>query len=370
MTSRAWKYGSCTGSSWGSSCRSSRPSSGSSPGPSLLPLPSPPHTRRADVESRFPFYYEVKTLVILWLTLPQIQVSPPPPPPPISASLTLSTPQGSTYIYVAHVHPFFLAHEDDIDAALLDAQIRAKQVGLDYLRRALSKLRTAVVGSISSAAVAEEVEGEGQGEKEEVGGLYGLAGNVLRNYGPAALAAGSALLHPMNGRAPSVRRPSADARGTGQEDLGISSSRIPNPNSSRPRDRTTSYQPQSSRPLHPNFPPSSSSGSSSTSSSPNYPINAPSQFSRSVSAGNFPSTSRDQGSNTGKIDRSLYGFEPIDKTELQDWPAVRNVAMDKREEQSGGGRGGGGWWPWSPREGYEEVPREESQGTRGGKKDQ
>lgn len=38
-----------------------------------------------------------------------------------------------------------------------------------------------------------------------------MAGHYLRQYGPAAVAAGTALLHPMNGRQPSVRTPATSS---------------------------------------------------------------------------------------------------------------------------------------------------------------
>ncbi|KIJ36896.1 hypothetical protein M422DRAFT_101142, partial [Sphaerobolus stellatus SS14] len=47
---------------------------------------------------RLPFYYPLKTLLLLYLVLPQTQ--------------------GASYIYAAHVYPFLAARETEIDAQL------------------------------------------------------------------------------------------------------------------------------------------------------------------------------------------------------------------------------------------------------------
>lgn len=61
----------------------------------------------------------------------------------------LRTSQGSTYLYVAHLHPFLSQHENEIDAAVANAKVKAKQVGLEYLTYALARLREAVIGSVA-----------------------------------------------------------------------------------------------------------------------------------------------------------------------------------------------------------------------------
>lgn len=76
MIYRSSKFGSCIGSSWALSCAQNRPSSGCSLGElSKLRRPKQGADERCGAIHRFPFYYECKTIVILWLTLPQIQVS-------------------------------------------------------------------------------------------------------------------------------------------------------------------------------------------------------------------------------------------------------------------------------------------------------
>ncbi|KAF5384821.1 hypothetical protein D9615_001377 [Tricholomella constricta] len=52
--------------------------------------------------SWLPFYWEVKTLFLLFLALPQTE--------------------GSTYIYTAYLQPFFIKHETDLDAGIISVQ--------------------------------------------------------------------------------------------------------------------------------------------------------------------------------------------------------------------------------------------------------
>lgn len=90
-----------------------------------------------------PFYHELKALVVLWLTLPQIQVRS------ASAGARLTPTQGSTYIYVAHIEPFLASHEADIDRTLADARRRAKQAGLEWLNSAIQRVRQTLVGTLA-----------------------------------------------------------------------------------------------------------------------------------------------------------------------------------------------------------------------------
>jgi len=55
--------------------------------------------------SWFPFYWEVKTLFLLFLALPQTQ--------------------GSTWLYQSYLEPFFRANEQDLDHGILSAQSTA-----------------------------------------------------------------------------------------------------------------------------------------------------------------------------------------------------------------------------------------------------
>lgn len=184
--------------------------------------------------------------------------------------------------------------------------------------------------------------------------LYSLAGNVLRQYGPAAVAAGSALLHPMNGRAPSVRRegPATLHRQSNEQmrNLGVQSSYASGSSSAgppyQPRERTISSQSRDS--------------SSSASSSPQYSNNPPPGYRpntyhpRSVSAGPYPVMGGNNGGGRGsvgsRIERSFvggYGFEEIRKDELGDYPPVKAVAMEPPMTPGGTRRS---WWFWGQQE--------------------
>ncbi|GAA5831643.1 hypothetical protein JCM5353_000990 [Sporobolomyces roseus] len=81
--------------------------------------------------SWFPFYYEFKTLVILWLVLPQIQ--------------------GSTYLYQFHLSPFLSSHENDIDHFLSSSRSRLRSLGASYVNRLIHSIRDAVLGTQSQS---------------------------------------------------------------------------------------------------------------------------------------------------------------------------------------------------------------------------
>ena len=58
--------------------------------------------------------------------------------------------QGSTFLYLSYIHPFLLQHEDGIDAAIVDARQRARQLGLEYGRRVWTLCREAVRTFVAS----------------------------------------------------------------------------------------------------------------------------------------------------------------------------------------------------------------------------
>ncbi|ORY72207.1 TB2/DP1, HVA22 family-domain-containing protein [Leucosporidium creatinivorum] len=337
----------------------------------------------------FPFYYECKTIVILWLTLPQIQ--------------------GSTYLYVAHVHPFLSSHEEEIDAAVADAKVRAKQVGLEWLNKGVQRLKELVVGNL----VAQSLEGQpgaaptqGQQQQQQhpngpppsydqpsstAGGLYNLAGNYLRQYGPAAVAAGTALLHPMNGRQPSVRSPTTSTNaptnrradqmrslGLGHstsEPLvptsGISTATLTREEARRRRAELeaelAAINSENSYDSSPSSHSTRSASSSAAAPTPQYQQRI--LHPRSASAGHPSSLSAAAG-NTGRrtpspsglsnhegiprdpvaarIERSFVGgigFEEIERDELGDY---KPLLPSKPGGGAGGSTavGGGSWWKW------------------------
>ena len=123
-----------------------------------------------------------------------------------------------------------LQHEDEIDAAVVEARARARAAGLGYIKRAWNASREAIFGvlmvdclhndcldrvhssifSFQAAAEADAAQPQVQTAppptlNDPVSGpashAWSYANSLVRAYGPAALAAGSALLHPMQGRA-------------------------------------------------------------------------------------------------------------------------------------------------------------------------
>lgn len=160
--------------------------------------------------SWFPFYHEVKTLVVLWLVLPQIQ--------------------GATYVYIHHLSPFLTSHEGEIDTAVTNARASATRMGMDYLNRAFRQARAFLLGNLfldagaasagADAATAPAdhgvagpestapdrppvltepalMNGQQDTSAAAISGLARFAGGLLRQYAPAAIAAGTVLLQPL-----------------------------------------------------------------------------------------------------------------------------------------------------------------------------
>ncbi|GLB39939.1 putative TB2/DP1, HVA22 family protein [Lyophyllum shimeji] len=131
--------------------------------------------------SWIPFYYPLKALFLLYLALPQTR--------------------GSSYIYTAHLHPFFHAHETQIDAALASLKARAYAFVQERLR-ALWDATAASLPTQSHAQTPAHVHldpaGTGSAPPPTLGdpasGPAQLVGTLWRSYGPSILASGAALL--------------------------------------------------------------------------------------------------------------------------------------------------------------------------------
>ena len=73
------------------------------------------------LKKRLPFYWEIKTVFLLFMSLPQIQVH-------LSSfsfvdHITHTTrPKGSTYVYTTYLQPFLLQNETDLDAGIVGIQ--------------------------------------------------------------------------------------------------------------------------------------------------------------------------------------------------------------------------------------------------------
>lgn len=174
---------------------------------------------------------------MLWLVLPQIQVSTASARTfPVqnraafesSAALLRRRPvltsvpchQGATYIYINHLSPFLTSHEGEIDAAMTNARTSATKMGMDYLNRGLRQARAFLLGNLfvepnadgtsttgtetpapdRPPVLAEPalMSGQQTTSAAAVSGLARFAGGLLRQYAPAAIAAGNVLLQPMS----------------------------------------------------------------------------------------------------------------------------------------------------------------------------
>jgi hypothetical protein len=84
-----------------------------------LYLVSPQHPLLPRLIQRVPFYNIIKSLVLVYLALPQSEVRH------IIWTRVRADKQGASYIYRAHLAPFFQEHERDIDVFLASLRTRA-----------------------------------------------------------------------------------------------------------------------------------------------------------------------------------------------------------------------------------------------------
>jgi len=82
--------------------------------------------------SWFPFYWEIKTLVLLFLSLPQFE--------------------GSTFVYTTYVEPYLVQNESDIDASIA----AARDESLQYLQARLTALWDIVYSLLSKTPLKTE----------------------------------------------------------------------------------------------------------------------------------------------------------------------------------------------------------------------
>ncbi|KAG6909732.1 hypothetical protein DXG01_015720 [Tephrocybe rancida] len=126
--------------------------------------------------SWIPLYYTSKTIFLLYLALPQTQ--------------------GASYMYRAHLQPFFHAHETQIDAALASLKAKAYKFIQERLR---------ALWDSAAASLQQTPSGSGQSSPgasapqpptlaDPVSGPSQLAGSLWRTYGPGIMASGAVLL--------------------------------------------------------------------------------------------------------------------------------------------------------------------------------
>lgn len=224
--------------------------------------------------SRIPLYSTFKAIFFLYLALPQTQ--------------------GSTYIYIVHLRPFFVKHEAQIDMAILEVRVKAYR----FLQEKARSIWAAVVHILTSGGVPDAnatgivVSGGGQTDQppptmqNPAGGPTQLLSSLWTTYGPGIVAGGTALLRQTaaatlptgatqvinnaadaNGRSNALNTPPgstfftdpiAERRRQLEAELA---SLPPYPSTSSLPIPTTTIPPANNTPMRPNLTPSSSSSS-------------------------------------------------------------------------------------------------------------
>jgi len=131
--------------------------------------------------SWIPFYYLLKTVFLLYLSLPQTR--------------------GSSYLYVHHLQPFFHSHEAQIDAALASFKARIYTFLQERIRMLWEHVSTTLSQQQQQQPRANFVPAGGAtntGAPPSLGdpmsGPATLVSNLWNWYGPSILAGGAALL--------------------------------------------------------------------------------------------------------------------------------------------------------------------------------
>ncbi|KAJ7487421.1 TB2/DP1, HVA22 family-domain-containing protein [Mycena galericulata] len=117
--------------------------------------------------SWLPFYWEAKTLFLLFLSLPQTQ--------------------GSTYIYATYLQPFFVKHEAELDADILSIQART----LSFAQARLAALWQIVSSALNKNAAAGQQATAPAGQTPAPGAGLSMesAMGLFRTYGPSLISA-------------------------------------------------------------------------------------------------------------------------------------------------------------------------------------
>lgn len=117
--------------------------------------------------SWLPFYWELKTTFLLFLSIPQIQ--------------------GSTWIYTSYLQPFFAKNEADLDAGIVAAQTNTTA----FLKSRFTGLWEVVWSLLSKVPVSAPQPGPAPtpGQASAPGFSLESAKGMWRSYGPAVLSA-------------------------------------------------------------------------------------------------------------------------------------------------------------------------------------
>jgi len=178
--------------------------------------------------SWFPFYWELKTLFLLFLALPQTQ--------------------GSTWVYQSYLEPFFRQNEHELDQGILSTQSTV----ITFAQAKFQAVWEALWGMVNGNAI-DGRSGAGAHDQQRPGvppgaapSPYDAARQLFNNYAPGVLGSlvgrsyGTASTDPNSNTTPSLR-PNAS-----------SSSSFSGGNSS-PYQRTPSHTPRNEGDV-PNFP--------------------------------------------------------------------------------------------------------------------
>lgn len=155
---------------------------------------------------RIPMYYFIKTLFLLYLVLPQTQ--------------------GSSYLYINHLQPFFHTHESEIDATIASFKARVYNFVQERFRAIWEQLAAALgqptQPQSSGGLAAAASTGAQPTLADPASGPAQLVLGLWRSYGPSILASGAALLHQGTASAETWRSPGATHQ-EGQRRVGPSS---------------------------------------------------------------------------------------------------------------------------------------------------
>ncbi|KAL1748295.1 TB2/DP1, HVA22 family-domain-containing protein [Schizophyllum fasciatum] len=150
--------------------------------------------------SWIPFYYGVKTIFLLYLSLPQTR--------------------GASFVYEQHLQPFFHNHEGQIDAAIASFRARVYAFAQDRVRALWGQVAVAMgqpppQDHLGEAPTAGVNTGAPPSLGDPVSGPAALLGSLWSSFGPGIVASGAALLTQANrppAPAPAPARPAAAPR--------------------------------------------------------------------------------------------------------------------------------------------------------------
>jgi len=165
--------------------------------------------------SWLPFYDEITTLFLLFLSLPQTQ--------------------GSTYIYDSYLSPFFTRNEATLDADIISLQKQA----FVFVQTRLTDLWNVVVGALNKNTVERGAPGQPQSASGAGLSLEGALG-LFRSYAPSLINA----LQPTGGAASATRPAAAPNSSTSSFQSTSSSSSVEHRASPAPEPTPSFPEPQ------------------------------------------------------------------------------------------------------------------------------